>query len=104
MSKEYLRFRCPFCGMMPFLDHVDFNTPYPPILYLQTIGGSEALLTPEEKQLPRQQGRRGVGRPLKVKKIRGLISFEPITEGSEYDDLKARIKIKTKILSRVGSV
>lgn len=78
--KEILRFRCPCCGLMPIVDSVDWEHPYPVRVYRQTIGGSERVLSIEEIQLGMPLTERGRGRPRKVKRIRGNITYDDITE------------------------
>ena len=98
--KEILRFRCPCCGMMPTLDQVDWEHPYPVRVYRQTIGGSERVMSIEDIQRGMPLTERGRGRPRKVKRIKGNISYEDITD-TEPDTSREIIK---KIQSHLKSI
>jgi len=90
---EYLRFRCPLCGMMPLADQVDFEQPYPIKIYLQRIGGSESLQDPLAPRIIEERKRRG--RPRRKPKIRGLISYQEIENAELEEKIKKKIKIFT---------
>ena len=98
--KEILRFRCPCCGLMPEVHRVDWEHPYPVRVYRQTIGGSVRVLSIEEIQRGMDLTERGRGRPRKVKRIKGNISYEDITI-SEPEISQQLIK---KIQSRLKSI
>ncbi len=98
--KEILRFRCPCCGLMPEIDGVDWEHPYPVRVYRQTIGGSERVMSIEDIQRGMPLTERGRGRPRKVKRIKGIISYEDITI-SEPEVSQQVIK---KIQSRLKSI
>lgn len=98
--KEILRFRCPCCGLMPEIDKVDLEHPYPLRVYRQTIGGSVRVLSIEEIQRGMPLTERGRGRPRKVKRIKGNISYEDITD-TEPDTSREIIK---KIQSHLKSI
>ena len=98
--KEILRVRCPCCGLMPEIDRVDWEHPYPVRIYRQTIGGSVRVLSIEEIQRGMPLTERGRGRPRKVKRIKGNITYEDITE-SEPEIAREFVK---KIQSRLKSI
>ena len=98
--KEILRFRCPCCGLMPVIDQVNWEHPYPVRIYRQTIGGSERVMSIEEIQRGMPLTERGRGRPRKVKRIKGNISYEDITES----DPETSAEIINKVRSRLKSI
>ncbi len=98
--KEILRFRCPCCGLMPILDKVAWEHPYPVRVYRQMIGGSKRVVSIEEIQRGMDLTERGRGRPRKVKRIKGNITYEDITK-SEPQITEPIIK---KIQSRLKSI
>ena len=98
--KEILRFRCPCCGLMPEIDRVDWEHPYPVRIYRQTIGGSVRVFSIEEIQRGMPLTERGRGRPRKVKRIKGINRYEDITD-TEPDTSREIIK---KIQSRLKSI
>ena len=98
--KEILRFRCPCCGLMPEISRVDWEHPYPVRIYRQTIGGSERVMSIEDIQRGTPLTERGRGRPRKVKRIKGNISYEDITD-SEPDtsqEILVRIEKRLKVI------
>jgi predicted nucleic acid-binding OB-fold protein len=65
--------------MLPEVDRIDFEHPYPIRVYRQTIGGSERVASIEQIQLGMPLERRP-GRPPKFKRIKGHITYEDITD------------------------
>lgn len=74
MTKEYLRCRCPFCGMMPYVDDVLIREePAGLDIYKMSFGGSRPLGDDERLQrLLDRKVKRGSGR--------GIINYELVTE------------------------
>ena len=74
MPKEYLRCRCPFCGMMPYLDDVLAKDELSDLeVYRMSFGGSRPL--DDDARLERLlsgKAKRGSGR--------GIINFEIVRE------------------------
>jgi len=79
---------------MPVIDQVDWEHLYPVRIYRQTMGGSERVLSIEEIQRGMPLNERGRGRPRKVKRIKGNISYEDITD-TEPDTSR-------EIIDRIG--
>ena len=100
--KEILRVRCPICGMMPSIEAIDFEHPYAIRVYRQTIGGSERVASIEEIQLgiPAERGR---GRPPKLKKIKGYITYKDITDSEPAISQPIVKKMQGKLLQRRAS-
>lgn len=98
--KEILRFRCPCCGLMPEIDRVDWEHPYPVRVYRQTIGGSERVMSIADIQRGIPLTERGRGRPRKVKRIKGNITYKDITD-SEPDTSRAIIARIEKRLATI---
>lgn len=97
--KEILRFRCPCCGLMPEVERVDWEHPYPVRVYRQTIGGSERVQSIEEIQRGIPLTERGRGRPRKVKRIKGNIRYEDITDTEPAISNKIIKKIQSHLKS-----
>jgi len=93
--KEIIRVRCPICGMLPELDRIDFEHLHPIRVYRQTIGGSERVASIEEIQLGMPE--RGRGRPPKLKKIKGHITYEDITDSEPAISQPIVEKMRTKL-------
>jgi len=65
---------------MPVIDQVNWEHPYPVRIYRQSIGGSVRVLSIEEIQRGMPLSERGRGRPRKVKRIKGNITYQDITD------------------------
>lgn len=92
MAKEYLRCRCPFCGMMPYLDEV-LKTEEPADLeiYRMTFGGTRPL--DDQERLDRlldHRKKRGSGK--------GVINYELVSneERDLLNQLRENLLIKAK--------
>lgn len=84
MAKEYLRCRCPFCGMMPYVEDV-LKTEEPANLeiYRMSFGGTRPLDDDERlARLINGRKRRGSGR--------GIINYDVITD--EVSNITAQLK------------
>jgi hypothetical protein len=99
MAKEYLRCRCPFCGMMPYVGEV-LKTEEPSDLeiYRMTFGGTRPLDDKERlDRLLDGRKRRGSGK--------GIINYEIVSheETDLLNQLRENLLIKAKKIIKIIS-
>lgn len=90
--REYIRFRCPLCGLRPYIEQLEAS-PYKFRVFLQRLEGCKSLNIP----LPPPFEKRGRGRPKKIVKASGSIYWEDITEEVPEFSEEIASKVREKI-------
>lgn len=94
MPKEYLRCRCPFCGMMPYVEDVLAKDELSDLeVYKMSFGGSRPL--DDDARLQRLldgKAKRGSGR--------GIINYEVVSEEVRelLEELRENLRRKARSL------